>query len=216
MDIATDATAERAADSMNPPSGISWRRVLLTVLAIMLAAVLFAVPSFGTTARTGPRPPATHPVRQQVIEFQPQQLTTNMLHRWANRMMDRLNRQRHRMGRAPLHMNAKLSLSAHRHDLRMARRNLLSHQLPGEAYFADRISRTGYRWRSVGENIGWTSDRSLNGLLALEDAMFHEKPPNNGHRLNIINRTFRDVGIDVYWDRTHHKLWFTQDFGQPA
>jgi uncharacterized protein YkwD len=212
MDIATDATAAPDADGTNPRPRLSWRRILLTVLATVLAAVLFAAPSFGSTARSASQPLTM----QHAIESQPQQLTTSVLHRWANRMLDRLNRQRHRMGRAPLHMNSKLILSAHRHDLRMARRNRLSHQLRGEAYFADRISRTGYRWRSVGENIGWTSDRSLKGLLALEDAMFHEKPPDNGHRLNIINRSFRDVGIDVYWDRTHHKLWFTQDFGQPA
>ena len=212
MHIATDALADRTAGAVNRLSGVSWRRVLLTVLATMMAAILFAAPSFGSASRTASRPLAM----QHAIESQPQQLTTNVLHRWANRMLDRLNRQRHRLGRAPLHMNSKLILSAHRHDLRMARRNVLSHQLPGEAYFADRISHTGYHWRSCGENIGWTSDRSVRGLLALEDAMFHEKPPNNGHRLNIINRSFRDVGIDVYWDRTHHKLWFTQDFGQPA
>lgn len=113
-------------------------------------------------------------------------------------------------------MNVKLIHSAHRHDLRMARRNVLSHQLPGEPFFAKRITNAGYHWRSAGENIGYTSAHSLKGLLALEDAMFHEKPPDNGHRLNIINRKFRHVGIDVIWDRTHHRLWFTQDFGQPA
>jgi uncharacterized protein YkwD len=216
MDIRTDAAASAtpaaATTAANVPCGISWRRVFVTVLGTVLAAILFAAPSFGSTARTASRSLAI----QHDIASGPQQLTTTVLHRWANRMLDRLNRERHGLGRRPLHMNSKLILSAHRHDVRMARRNLLSHQLPGEAYFADRISRTGYRWRSVGENIGWTSDRSLRGLFALEDAMFHEKAPNNGHRLNIINRSFRNVGIDVYWDRTHHKLWFTQDFGQPA
>lgn len=181
------------------------------MLAAALSAVLFAAPSFGSPAQA--RMAAT---QHQSVAYQPRQMTTTVLHKWAKRMLDRLNTQRHRMNRAALHMNAKLILSAHRHDLRMARRNVLSHQLPGEAFFADRITRTGYRWRSVGENIGWTTDRSLRGLFALEDAMFHEKAPNNGHRLNIINRSFRHVGIDVYWDSTHHKLWFTQDFGQPA
>ena len=54
------------------------------------------------------------------------------------------------------------------------------------------------------------------GLRYLQAEMFHEKAPNNGHRLNILDRSFRNVGIDVYFDHKHHKMWFTQDFGQPA
>jgi uncharacterized protein YkwD len=46
--------------------------------------------------------------------------------------------------------------------------------------------------------------------------MFRERPPNDGHRLNILSRTFRNVGIDVYFDNAHHKMWFTQDFGRQA
>ena len=46
--------------------------------------------------------------------------------------------------------------------------------------------------------------------------MYNEVPPNDGHRVNILSHTFRQVGIDVYYDARHHKLWFTQDFGVRA
>jgi uncharacterized protein YkwD len=136
---------------------------------------------------------------------------------YAARMLSLMNSERRDHGRRPLHMNSRLIESAHRHNVAMAKVNTMSHQLPGEANFAVRISRTGYRWCWAGENVGWNSDMSLRGLYALQIEMIHERPPGEvGHRLNILSRNFREVGIDVYFDLRHHKVWFTQDFGRPA
>jgi len=43
--------------------------------------------------------------------------------------------------------------------------------------------------------------------------MYNEVAPYNGHRLNILSRTYRDVGVYIYMDGTHHKMWLTVDFG---
>jgi uncharacterized protein YkwD len=136
--------------------------------------------------------------------------------RFAADMLNLLNAERRVHHLRPLYMNARLIKSAHAHNLAMARANEMSHQVRGEQFFADRISRTGYRWRSVGENIGWNSRETSKGIYDLERQMYNEKAPNNGHRLNILSRSFRQVGIDVYFDAGHHKMWFTQDFGQHA
>ena len=115
----------------------------------------------------------------------------------------------------PLALNSSLRLSARWHNLAMASHNRMSHQLPGEAYFATRISRAGYtNWTWVGENIGWTSRFSTAGVVALERAMYNERAPYDGHRRNILSSHFRSVGIDVYVDRAHHKVWLTTDFGR--
>ncbi|HEX3337214.1 MAG TPA: CAP domain-containing protein [Jatrophihabitans sp.] len=136
---------------------------------------------------------------------------------FAKRMLTLMNTERHNNGRPDLQMNYKLVLSAHRHNLTMAGANVMSHQLAGEAFFATRISRAGYAWRMVGENVGWNSEMSTTGLLSLQKEMFNERPPGEiGHRQNILNRNFKNVGIDVYFDLRNHKVWFTQDFGQPA
>jgi uncharacterized protein YkwD len=135
---------------------------------------------------------------------------------YANAMLRLLNKERAWHHLRPLTMNAKLISSAHLHNKRMARADELSHQLPGEAFFATRITRAHYHWIAAGENIGWNSRMSLAGLRQLERIMFRERPPNDGHRLNILSRTFRNVGIDVYFDNAHHKMWFTQDFGRRA
>jgi uncharacterized protein YkwD len=143
-------------------------------------------------------------------------LTAATAKTYARHMLIVLNAERRIHHRAPLHMNLHLITSGHRHDLDMARNNQMSHQLPGEAFFATRITRAGYNWVSAGENIGWTSNLTNRGLLNLEKQMYTEKAPDNGHRLNILNPHYRSIGISIYFDTTHHKMWFTQDFGQPA
>jgi uncharacterized protein YkwD len=115
-----------------------------------------------------------------------------------------------------LRMNSRLLYSARQHDVTMSRYNTMSHQCPGEAFFATRITRSGYHWSYAGENIGWNSVMSLQGVGALQRTMYNEKAPNNGHRLNILSSRYRDVGIDIYLDRAHHKVWMTQDFGRLA
>jgi uncharacterized protein YkwD len=133
---------------------------------------------------------------------------------YATAMLKTLNAERKSHHLGALKMNTKLIASAHSHNLTMARTNTMAHQERGEAAFSTRITRAGYSWRAAGENIGWNSVQTNAGLQSLEKSMFAEKAPNDGHRRNILNGTYRDIGIDVYFDKTHHKMWFTQDLGR--
>jgi len=130
---------------------------------------------------------------------------------WA--IFDMINAERAAHGLRPLTMSPALRLSSRRHNLHMAAYNEMSHQLPGEPNFAQREQNAGYNWSWAGENIAWNSDMSLAGVKLLERIMYNEKPPDDGHRLNILNTHFRNVGVDVYMDKTHHKVWLTTDFG---
>jgi uncharacterized protein YkwD len=132
---------------------------------------------------------------------------------YANAMLKLLNSERALYHLAPLTSNSRLISSARSHDWAMERYNLMSHQVPGEAPFGTRVTRTGYIWSRIGENIGWNSSISTSGILALERYMFNETAPNNLHRLNILNRYYKNIGLDVFIDNVHHKVWFTQDFG---
>lgn len=192
--VSTPATSPAVTDAAVPA-----RNRLLTLLVTLAAAlVMLVVPQTSASAHA----------------YAPHTAATAA--KWANNMLYVLNNERRAHGLAPLRMNTRLILSAHRHNMTMAWRDAMSHQLPGEAFFADRISRTGYDWRAAGENIGWNSRQTNWGLQRLQKEMYAEKAPDNGHRLNILSRSFRQVGIDVYFDQTHNKMWFTQDFGQPA
>ena len=129
-------------------------------------------------------------------------------------MLSTLNSERASHGLPALTSNAKLVTSAHRHNLAMADANTLSHQLPGEAGLGARISAAGYSWSAVGENIAYNSNRSQAGVLALQQAMYNETAPNDGHRRNILSSTFKEVGVDVIDDPVHGKVWLVTDFGR--
>jgi uncharacterized protein YkwD len=46
--------------------------------------------------------------------------------------------------------------------------------------------------------------------------MYNENSALNLSRESILNRAYREVGVDVYMDSAHHKVWITQDFGLAA
>ena len=175
------------------------RRIVLVLTALALALTTLISPALTTTADAATAP----------------KLTAKVTAQYAKSMLGAMNVERKWHHKKALKMNVKLIKSAHAHNLSMARANAMSHQLPGEAFFADRISKAGYNWQSAGENIGWNSDLTKNGIFYLQRVMYNEKAPNDGHRVNILSSTYTEVGIDVYFDVKHNKVWFTQDFGQP-
>jgi uncharacterized protein YkwD len=126
-----------------------------------------------------------------------------------------LNAERARNYLPPLLSDYRLRNAAHGHNLTMARWNTLSHQEPGEAPFYTRITNAGFHWSYCAENIAWNYDMTQAGGLALETMMYNEKPPNIPHLINILSRTYTYVGVDVYLDLAHHKLWLTEDFARP-
>jgi uncharacterized protein YkwD len=174
-------------------------RILALLVALAVAVAVMAAPQFtdSASAHALPKTPASARI-------------------FARNMLHLLNAERRAHHLKPLQMDSKLIKSAHAHNVAMAKADEMSHQLPGEAFFADRISAAHYNWMAAGENIGWNSAMNRPGLRALERDMYNEKAPDNGHRLNILDGSFRNVGIDVYFDKKHNKMWFTQDFGQPA
>ena len=174
------------------------RRLVAGLLVPLVAAVAVTVSLVGVA---GPAQAATT-------------VATATEKAYANAVLRELNAERRVHHLVALKADSRLRLSARRHNLTMARYNTLSHQLPGELNFSRRISQAGYRWTYAGENIGWNSRMTQAGVVALQKIMYNEKAPNNGHRLNILSSKFRQVGVDVYLDRKHHKVWLTTDFGR--
>lgn len=97
-------------------------------------------------------------------------------------------------------------------DLVMQAANTLSHQLPGEAALGDRERQQGVNWSWAAENIGATSDQTVNGALGLHQAMMAEQPPDDGHRQNILTTSGTVVGVAILIDQQHGQLWLTEDF----
>ena len=134
----------------------------------------------------------------------------------AQRLFKQINQDRAANGLPALAWEPKLVNSAHQHDLVMAGGCGLMHQCSHEPDLGTRISNQGLQWQSVGENIGEggpvsTDDAAWNMVLMIHHGMMGEKPPEDGHRRNLLSRDFHRIGISVYID-ANNTLWLTEDF----
>jgi uncharacterized protein YkwD len=123
---------------------------------------------------------------------------------YARQVVSLVNDQRSQNGCGPLSLNSKLTLAAQRHTDDMVARHFFSHTNPDGVDFSTRISRAGYTWSTAGENIAAGQPTPA----AVMDAWMHSP----GHRANILNCAFKDIGVGVNLSGT--PTW-TQDFAAP-
>jgi uncharacterized protein YkwD len=135
----------------------------------------------------------------------------------AGQVLALINQARAQAGLAPYTLLSGLDSSAAAHNARMAAGCGLSHQCPGEPALGARETNAGVSWTAAGENIGEggpvtdTASAIAQIAVTLTQDMLNEKPPDDGHRLNILSSTFRFIGIAVSVDSTG-TVWMTQDF----
>ena len=107
-----------------------------------------------------------------------------------------LNGERSKRRMKRLRLNGRLSVAATRHASDMVRRDYFSHDSTSGKSFVDRIKLTGYlrsasSWY-VGENLAWGA-----GERSTPRSQLHAWMNSPGHRANIVNRRFREVGIGI-------------------
>lgn len=113
-----------------------------------------------------------------------------------------VNSERGQVNLLPLRLHSQLNAAAQAHSNDMARHNFLSHTGSDGSSPFDRIKQYGYNFRWAGENIasGYSSPRDvMQGWMS-----------SSGHRANILNPNFRDIGIG--YARGNQPYW-TQTFG---
>jgi serralysin len=93
--------------------------------------------------------------------------------------------------------NLRLEEAARRHSVWMLDNDIFSHTGAGGSKPWDRATAQGYNWRTIGENISWrgTSASAMDALGVVQshhEGLFRSA----GHRLNILNDSFREVGLD--------------------
>lgn len=137
---------------------------------------------------TGSQPPP--PAPQPPPNPAPTPAPTNTI----SQLLDAHNRYRAQHNVPALALNAKLTAAAQKHARWMANNRRMSHTGVGGSSFADRIRAEGYDFRMGGENIaaGYKSvDAAMTGWMN-----------SPGHRANILNPNYKEVGLGVvnnYW-----------------
>jgi uncharacterized protein YkwD len=135
----------------------------------------------------------------------------------AQQVLALINQARSQAGLAAYTVSPGLNTSAARHTSVMASGCGLSHQCPGEPALGARETAAGVAWTAAGENIGEggpvadTTAAIAQMAVRLTQSMLAEKPPDDGHRLNILSSAFSHVGISVFRDSSG-TVWMTQDF----
>ena len=107
-----------------------------------------------------------------------------------------LNQRRAKHGKRKLTPNRQLAKAARRHARDMAAKNYFSHDSLGGIDFVDRILKADYvdkgdGW-TLGENLAWGSHE-----LATPRSIVKAWMKSPGHRANILNGKFREIGIGV-------------------
>lgn len=135
----------------------------------------------------------------------------------AQQVLALINQARAQAGLAAYTISPGLDTSAARHTNVMAAGCGLSHQCPGEPALGARETAAGVHWTAAGENIGeggpvaGSTAAITEMAVGLTQSMLDEKPPDDGHRLNILSSAFSHVGISVFRDSSG-TVWMTQDF----
>lgn len=114
-----------------------------------------------------------------------------------------LDEHRNAVGVGPLGIDGRAQAAAQAHALDMARDGVLRHVDPDGRTPFDRYHAQGGHSRFYAENVAWygladESRAALASAIAKLDAqMMAERPPDDGHRANIVSPTYDSVGIGI-------------------
>lgn len=121
----------------------------------------------------------------------------------AQQVVALVNEERAKVGCSPLTSNAQLTTAAQRHSDDMAARDYMDHTNPDGQGPGERITAAGYRWSTYGENVA----AGQSGPSAVMNSWMN----SSGHRKNILNCAFKEIGVGVTSDSGGPK--WTQVFG---
>jgi len=114
-----------------------------------------------------------------------------------------VNKERATAGCGALTEDPQLEKAAQGHSDDMAARNFFDHTNPDGADPGQRITAAGYKWSTYGENIAQGQQTP--------EAVMESWMNSPGHRANILNCSFKDIGVGVH--NGSGGPWWTQDFG---
>jgi uncharacterized protein YkwD len=121
------------------------------------------------------------------------------------------NNERVKAGLQPLKRNSTANSYARNKSLEMLNLNYFDHKSPNNGYISDIARKDGWKYSRIGENIytmTGSSASSASGAAITASWMSSE-----GHRANILNSGYTDIGIGVAF--RNNKLYATQIFYTP-
>jgi uncharacterized protein YkwD len=201
-----EATAEHSADA--PVADLSTSSALQTSPSASLSASPAASRTKTASAsrtkhpakKVAPTPrPTTTPSRTAAAAPQPSATPSDTV----AQVVALVNQERAKAGCQALTEDPQLEKAAQGQSDDMAARAFFDHTNPDGADPGQRITAAGYKWSTYGENIAQGQQTAA--------AVMESWMNSPGHRANILNCSFKDIGVGVH--KGSGGPWWTQDFG---
>lgn len=127
----------------------------------------------------------------------------------ASALVELTNVERRRAGLTTLRTNEQLTQAAQIQAKQLMAEGRLAHDLPDARYprLLDRLSAVKYEWQAAGENIAFGQRDAAQAMAGWMKS--------RGHRANILNGTFTEMGVAQIAGRNGRPYW-VQVFARPA
>lgn len=119
-------------------------------------------------------------------------------------ILNLVNEERAKVGADPLQIDQQLDQSADLHSQDQANMNTMSHTGSNGSDIGSRVQDTGYQYSTVGENVAYGYPDA--------EAVMAGWMESDGHRENILNPDFEDLGVG-YSVGSDGSAYWTQNFG---
>lgn len=134
------------------------------------------------------------------------------LSRIRQEILQLVNQKRQQNGLSPVTLQDNLTSAAQTHSVNMALQDFFSHTGQDGSSFSDRVSRTGYNWSRVTENIA----AGYNTASSVVEGWMNSP----GHRANILDANVTQMGIGYKFLSTdtgsvNYGHYWTQVFASP-
>lgn len=116
---------------------------------------------------------------------------------YAKQILNLVNEERAKAGLSPLSLEADITAAANVRAKEIVQS--FSHTRPNGSSFSTVLAEQGVSYRGSGENIAWgqkTPEQVMNGWMN-----------SDGHRANILNGNFRNLGVGHYQDANGVNYW---------
>lgn len=119
------------------------------------------------------------------------------IHTYASRILDLVNAERAKAGLSALRLDTGITAAANVRAKEI--KQSFSHTRPNGSSFSTALQEQGVTYRGSGENIAW-------GQKSPEQVM-NAWMNSSGHRANILNPNFQNIGIGYYQDANGRNYW---------
>ena len=138
-------------------------------------------------------------------------------HQASKAMLCLVNKERTSHGLHSVKLQGDQTKAARKHSRLMIRDRCFAHECPGEAELVSRMQHADYLpcncYWGVGENLAY-GERAYGSPKSIMHAWMNSPE----HRTNILNRSYRDIGIGIVWGTpaegsARGSATYTTDFG---